>query len=231
MRGRLLLLAALAACTVEHQVLDDPAGVVVTCDEAWLGQLLAPCAFEGTCDRASPLDPECCTDFAYCSMDDGLVVDTICAPNCGCEGDFECTYGAAYCEGARCVECPPIDFCSDCDPSWTRLTRNGCETCTCAPPSECTFPGVECDDNGAELCYVGAVCANGCDPYLDAGCCANVCSTPGCAEPAPIGCWTDCPVELGCSICATGWCECDGERWICEPVCLEGSFEAVCTYP
>ncbi len=228
----MVALAALAGCTVERAVLDDPLGVVTSCEEAWeAGQSGVPCAFDGACDRPTPWDPSCCTDFAYCTDDGELVTSFNCVPDCGCQSDFECDYGLSFCEELRCMACPSTELCGDCDPGWQRLTRNGCETCLCAPPSECAMPGYPCDDQGVEYCAVGAACAPGCDPYADPGCCANVCATPGCPEPAPLGCWTDCPVELGCSICATAWCECDGERWVCEAQCVEGSFEPQCTYP
>jgi len=226
-------LALLTACTVEHQVLDDPSGVVTSCDEAWtVGQTGAPCAFEAPCDQSDPFDPMCCTDYAYCSSE-GLVMDIVCDPSCGCDLDEQCTFGAAICEDRRCVDCPPTDLCGACPDGWVPLTRNGCPTCQCAPPSECDFPGDSCDPGGTtgEICYGGQTCAEGCDG-TQPGCCSNACSAAGCPDRAPVGCFMECPSASPCTLCAAGTCECDGVAWQCTAVCVEDlAVTFTCTYP
>jgi hypothetical protein len=225
-----LLLISFAACTQDAQVLDDPAGVVLTCEEAWQSQSGAPCALDAPCARESPADPMCCTDFAYCAMD-GLVTSTTCDPSCGCTADSECEYGVRICNGMTCELCQdPETVCPPCPVGWERLLRNGCGTCACAPPSECEAPGGLCDDQVSQ-CYAGAACADMCDAFTP-GCCSNACGAPGCADPAPVGCYTDCPVELGCGtgICATERCTCDGARWTCDAVCVD-DLNVTCVYP
>jgi hypothetical protein len=223
---------ALAACTAESTVLDAPEGLVLSCDDAWqAGQPGVPCVLdEGPCDRANPVDPTCCTDYAYCTMD-GLVMDTVCDPECACVDDSTCEYGVRICELSTglCEQCPSPDLCPACPDGWTRLQRNGCETCQCAPPSQCERPGDLCDDQQS-WCYPGASCAEMCDAFTP-GCCANACSAPGCPEPAPVGCFAECPPELGCqTFCATQSCVCDGAQWTCDAICVE-DLSVSCVYP
>jgi hypothetical protein len=224
-----LVLVLLAGCSVEATVLEDPAGVILGCDQAWTtGVPGAPCSLDGPCDRQTPSDPMCCTDFAYCT-EAGLVIDTACDPTCSCQDDRACEYGARICENGVCEACPPPDVCPPCPEGWARLLRNGCESCQCAPPSQCELPGELCPDQ-ASVCYAGASCAEMCDAYTP-GCCDNTCAAPGCEGPAPVGCYTDCPVELGCpSICATSACTCDGARWSCDAVCVD-DLTISCVYP
>jgi hypothetical protein len=222
----------LAACTFQQQVLDDPEGVVTNCDEAWLGFEAAPCAFDTLCERPSPIDPACCTDYAYCT-EDGLFFAESCADSCGCRSDLECNYGEAICESTLCEPCPDTTLCERCPDGWLPLLRNGCPTCACAPPSECELddPGQPCDPDGntGEVCYAGSRCADGCDAS-QAGCCANACSVPGCEGSAPMGCLMDCDPGQGCGLCAADYCECDGVTWSCIPVCVE-ELQVTCQFP
>jgi hypothetical protein len=227
---RLALLAlVLGACTADAVVLDDPKGVVVTCDQAWQAPPGQPCALAGPCDRDSPFDPTCCTDYAYCAMGT-LVVDTACAPSCGCADDRACTYGAQICDADVCIACPSIAACATCPVGWVPLQRNGCPTCACAPPPACDVPGDVCPAAPDEVCYAGASCADKCDASTP-GCCSNICAAPGCQGPAPVGCFTDCPPELGCDrVCATAACKCDGAGWTCDAVCVD-QVTVSCVYP
>lgn len=215
---RLVLLALLVACTSEHELLDNDDGVITTCDEAWTaGYPGAPCVLDQACDRVTP--DACCTDFAYCTGD-GLVVSTVCMPECGCVDDTACAFGLEMCIDQFCQACPPTDVCAPCPDGWIPLTRNGCPTCQCGPPSECDRPGEVCPDGTADACYDGATCAEGCDAWQP-GCCSNTCSAPGCPAPAPVGCFTACPPEANCQVCATSACECDGQQWVCDAICAD----------
>lgn len=225
MRWLLLLALTGSGCLVEERVLEDPVGVVTSCDEAWqTGQIGAACAFDAICDRVSDM---CCTEYAYCGME-GLVIDVACDPSCGCAVDEECEFGAAICEGV-CQACPSTDACGACPDGWVPLTRNGCPTCACAPPAECDINSGACEPNGAEVCYPGQSCADGCDASQP-GCCSNACSVEGCVDAAPVGCLMDCAPDSGCTLCAAEACECDGVAWQCSPRCVD-DLRVTCVYP
>jgi len=216
-RAVVLAVVVAASCTNERKVLDNPQFVVTSCDEAWrLATPGLPCAFDGPCSRPSPFDQQCCSDFAYCTRD-VLVMDSVCQPTCACDDDSMCTFGVEECIDRRCQPCPSIEACGECPPGWIHLTRNGCETCSCAPPPQCDLPQRNCL-NG-EACYLGS-CGGDCDPSQP-GCCTTVCSAAGCIEPAPAGCYMDCPPELGCGICGADSCVCRAGTWVCNPVCAD----------
>ena len=213
--------AAAAGCSVERQVLDNPEQVAVSCEGAWqLGLPRAPCAFTDHCDRPTSDDPECCVDYAYCTAE-GLQIDTVCQPGCRCEDDSGCVWAEEICVDTRCDACPSTDLCPRCPQDWLPLTRNGCPSCQCAPPGTCEEPGAACGDG--VICYPGGSCAEGCDPSQP-GCCANACAAEGCLDPAPLGCYIPCPQQLGCEVCATAQCACEGEQWFCDAVCVEDLF-------
>lgn len=223
-------LAVLSGCTETAVVLDDPEQLVTSCDEAW--QLAAPgwpCAFDGSCIQDSPGDPACCSDYAYCRMG-ALVIDTVCAPDCACADDTSCDYGLEVCTDQRCQACPSTEACGPCPDGWRRLTRNGCETCACAPPSDCGLPYEPCNEPATDYCYPGASCGEGCDPFSDPTCCANACATAGCAEPVPLGCVTACTDPgMPCGLCATTRCACVEGQWQCESSCVD-ELTATCVY-
>jgi hypothetical protein len=218
MNVRTIVIAVLVAGCAEFTALENPDGVVVTCDEAFSAQDGADCALAGPCERPLPANPACCTDYAYCTTS-GLVVESVCSPDCACEVDTSCSYGEAMCTNSVCAPCPATDACPPCPEGWMPLLRNGCASCECAPPSQCDALGENCSDE-QQICYAGASCAAGCDA-TQPGCCDNVCALPGCTDPAPVGCYTDCPPELGCELCATDHCICDGLRWTCDALCVE----------
>jgi hypothetical protein len=233
-RAILLAVAAVAGCTVSHEVLRGDDAPVTTCDQVWAsGAPGDPCTLTAPCERDSPDDPSCCFDYAYCRMGE-LVMDTTCNPDCSsCVDDHSCVAGAATCDGMTCTPCPPIgpgQLCPPCPANWINLTRNGCPTCECAPPNECApgpdgTSGCNMDPNG-DQCYQGERFADpGCAPD-DAGCFANVCSMPGCTSPAPLGCFTACdPTTMPpCQMCATTACECDPATgaWTCQSICIDG---------
>jgi len=229
---RLLLAAgvllSLPACTAERQVLDNPSGVVTTCDQVWNGsQPGAACAFTDRCTRATPAEPTCCTDVGLCT-NGALELSQSCRPECNCSDDSACTFGEAICEG-RCQACPSTDLCPACPADWVPLARNGCPTCRCGPASRCDVPDALCDPGAPAICYAGASCAAGCDASVP-GCCSNTCAERGCTAPAPLGCLTTCPAENGCALCATTACTCLQGRWECTAVCVENvTFD--CRYP
>jgi hypothetical protein len=230
-RACLFLAVALGACTTEHQLFGDDDAILTTCSDVWAtGEPDDACDLSEPCARDAPGDPLCCTQFAYCRMG-LLVMDQTCNPSCvQCVDDLSCAPGEATCQGTSCVPCldggPAGQMCAQCPPGWVYLTRNGCQTCQCAPPSECSGPdGIVCGDpNMSEQCYMGASYADpGCSP-LDPGCRADVCSIPGCAEPAPLGCFTQCdPSNPACGTCATDTCECDPSTgtWSCTQICID----------
>lgn len=221
-------LSAAAACTVERQVLggDDP---LASCTDVWArGAPGDSCTFSDPCSRETPEQPMCCLDYAYCRSG-ALVMDTTCNPDCAtCVDDHSCAFGAAICNGTVCEPCPPSDptgqTCQvSCPPNWGFLSRNGCGTCECAPRSECslTDPTTCAADPNGERCYAGFPNPLGCAPDDD-GCQVNVCSAPGCSEPAPLGCFTTCTLPA-CTQCATTACDCDPATgtWRCEQVCVD----------
>lgn len=178
------------------------------------------CGFAGVCSWPAATDPTCCQVLAICERGT-LAIEQYCDPSCRtCAADRECPVGVAVCDGDACVACPDPTTCAPCAAGTTPVARNGCATCLCAPPSECggdpAGPG-GCAVPG-ETCYPGLVCADGCGPG-DPSCCANVCAADGCPVPAPLGCDTRCPPELGCQECVTGACECGAGQWTCTPIC------------
>ncbi len=217
-------LAWLAGCGVEREVLRNPTEVVTTCADAWrVGVNGGSCAFEGTCSRPSPLAPDCCTDYAYCAGS-SLVLSDSCSEGCGCISDDDCVSGASICAEGACVACPGEALCAPCPEGWERLSRNGCATCQCAPPSECG-PTAECE---VGTCYPGASCADGCDAEHE-GCCANVCAEEGCASPAPLGCVTAC-TDGSEGWCATSFCACAAGAWVCEAIAID-ELDVSCSFP
>lgn len=221
---------ALAACVTEDADVLVDGQPLTSCDQ--VAQRTSDdqaCTFTGVCALAAPTDPVCCQVLASCAGGT-LRLDRYCEPGCAeCADDTQCVAGATLCEANRCVACPDPSTCAawPCPPGLVPLVRNGCETCTCAPPSECGLDPTQCM---GEACYPGMVCAPGCAPG-DPSCCANVCAPPGCASPAPLGCDTTCPPAMGCpdDTCVTGACECMGDTWVCTPVC--GPRSGICFQP
>lgn len=86
-----------------------------------------------------------------------------------CSSDNECTAGAEWCEGGRCVECDNSGILCRiaCEPGTTLYRRNGCSPCACVPESECTS-----DDECAawQRCAPGTECLDWC-PEDDPTCC------------------------------------------------------------
>jgi hypothetical protein len=223
-----MVLALLAGCTVESQVLYvADASLLLTCEEAFQAGGGAVCPAELRCTRPSGDPAGCCSEFAVC-VGGQLVIDQVCSPECKpCMDDSGCPYGAATCNGERCEACPDPALCPPCDDGLVPLLRNGCMTCFCAPPSQCSGPE-ECGDT--RTCYPGASCAEGCLPG-DPGCCANVCAAidPPCPEPAPLGCYMDCDAMPNCDACLATACECVEGRWSCSAGC--GYSTAPCAFP
>jgi hypothetical protein len=240
-RALALAVVALGACTVERQVLGGDA-VIDSCDEVWaFGEPGDACALDEPCDRPTPMDETCCIDFAYCRNGE-LVMDVSCDLDCfACVDDHGCPAGAAVCNNQICEPCPltpagGMDCGFSCPEDWEFLTRNGCPTCDCAPPSECDLGETMCMTNSpdgiARHCYQGDHVADlGCAPD-DSGCSANVCAPAGCAAPAPLGCLLPCTTDPACGLCATDSCTCEGGAWICAEICVD-SFPVLpdCQFP
>jgi hypothetical protein len=235
-----LAIAVLAGCTLERDVLSQD-GEITSCADVWvLGDPGDACDLAAPCTRPTPMQTECCTDFAYCRMG-SLVMDTTCNPDCApCIDDSQCQPGAAICGVAGlcepCTTIAPCDPMTICPPGWQFLSRNGCPTCECAPPDECGLNPdgtAVCTDPSTGLeCYRGANCVDGCPPNGD--CCADVCSSGGCMGPAPLGCFMDCDAMMMpmCSMCASTACECIAGNWSCQPVCLDGTMVSLpCVVP
>lgn len=211
---------AVGSCNAERVVLFQDGGAVTQCTQAFEAPLGAPCRLTESCERRSPTSPECCTEFAACA-DGGLVRSRACQAGCGrsCTADSECGF-AMICE-ERCGTCPDTSACPACPRDWQPLDRNGCPTCDCGPPRDCSL-GIRCDADGeVGRCYQGQACARGCDPD-DLACCNLVCALPGCPEPAPSGCVTACAQCRG-QPCTLDDCVCESGRWVCLELCQEPS--------
>jgi hypothetical protein len=182
-----------AACVAADAPVLTAGPTLRSCDEVQMRQFdLQACEFDGVCTWSDAADP----NGAAC-----------------------CTYFAVCNEGRLLVESMCPMECTDCPTGTVPLRQNGCATCTCAPPSQCDdLDAMACDPS--LTCYRGQVCADATMPgQLDG--CANVCAAPGCAEPAPLGCRMDCPMELGCATCMATACVCDAGVWSCSPVCSD----------
>jgi hypothetical protein len=210
----------LVACTTTKTVLgegdDSP---ITSCSSVWTrGRPGVACNFSGPCHLETP--DGCCTGFAAC-RDGTLLMHSTCT--CGgqaCETDDDCAYGITICgPEATCIACPSIDTCAACPDALERRVRNGCQTCTCTPKSQCAFPrGCE---TGA--CYQGQSCAEGCVAD-DPSCCANVCAAEGCGDRAPLGCESSaCAEPCGTDLCLTAECACLGNTWYCSARCMPGA--------
>ncbi|MBZ0117066.1 MAG: hypothetical protein K8H88_08735 [Sandaracinaceae bacterium] len=144
-----------------------------------------------------------------------------------CASDADCTPGARWCEGGRCVLCDNSGLLCDifCPLDWRTYERNGCFPCECAPTNDCVSDG-DCVPAGRH-CYYGAFCW--CDPPRPDCCMGNHCSPAGCTEPAPGGCrGRGCPRGLTCDPnagCAPSGCGCDGSSgaWGCTTDCNGGT--------
>jgi hypothetical protein len=187
---------ALGACVAADEPVLTAGPTLRTCDEVLMRTFdEQACEFDGVCTWTDAQDPNgtaCCTYFAICT-EGRLLVEPMCSMTVACD---QCPDGTVP---VRAVACGT--------------------TCTCAPPSECngTDP-MACDPS--RVCYRGQVCTDDCAPgQLD--CCANVCADAGCAEPAPLGCRMDCPMELGCATCMATACTCAAGVWQCTPVCSD----------
>jgi hypothetical protein len=182
-----------AACVAADEPVLTAGPTLRSCADVQMRQFdLQACEFDGVCTWSDAADP----NGAAC-----------------------CTYFAVCNEGRLLVESMCPMECTDCPMGTVPLRQNGCATCTCAPPSQCDdIDGMACDPS--LTCYRGQVCADATMPgQLDG--CANVCAAPGCAEPAPLGCRMDCPMELGCATCMATACTCDAGVWSCAPVCSD----------
>ncbi|MFT3924277.1 MAG: hypothetical protein QM778_17205 [Myxococcales bacterium] len=132
-----------------------------------------------------------------------------------CKDDTDCGE-SALCTDGECTMCPAHSACVACKPGWTYLSRNGCLTCECGPPTQC----VEDVCGSSMICVRGAICASGCE-RLD--CCANLCAEAGCVEPAPLGCTFKCQ-DAACNYaCNAEKCLCDTttKEWVCYGGCAD----------
>lgn len=222
MRPAALAVLTLTACVAADQPVLTAGPTLTSCDAVLTRTSdLQACDFDGVCSWSDPADPDgmaCCTYFAVCA-EGRLLVEPMCPGDCqACTQDDQCPAGVAWCDGVSCTTCPDSSMCADCAPGTVPIERNGCNTCACAPPSQCSDPlGCTGPD---ESCYRGQVCADGCAPG-ELTCCANVCAAPGCSEPAPLGCLTDCPMDMSCLQCMASGCACSNGVWQCTAVCSD----------
>jgi hypothetical protein len=227
----LTLAASATACVAADEPVLTAGPTLTTCAAVMTrASDLQACDFDGVCSWSDPANPAgtvCCSYYAVCNGG-RLLVEPSCSPDCTqtCLNDAGCPTGAAWCDGTTCVACPDPAMCPPCPTGTMPVLRNGCPTCTCAPPSECagTDPNtgvMECDTpQTGEVCYRGQVCTAGCAPG-EPTCCANVCAAPGCSEPAPQGCRMDCPTMENCPQCMATDCTCNNGVWQCTPVCSD----------
>lgn len=226
----LALAAALAGCVVDDRDVLVISPVLLACEDA--SRRISDhqaCAFGGVCALPLPDSPACCAELVACS-DGTLSVHPYCDAGCvSCGGDRDCPAGERLCDGRMCTPCVDPATCGPCAMGTVPIVRNGCATCACGPPSECELdPGDGCDAMTMETCYPGLRCGTGCLPD-EPGCCLNVCAISGCASPAPLGCDTPCPPNLGCARCQATACRCDGMLWTCDAVCAAPTD--VCFFP
>jgi hypothetical protein len=217
----LLVLLASACDGPGRDVLHTPAvNVFTTCDSTLAsGRNGDPCKFEQECLQKT----ECALITADCV--NGLLVFTYPGTSCNtCKDDTGCKDGQ-WCLKNQCVDCPKSSGCPDCPKGWTTLSRHGCPTCECGPPSECTTND-ECA--GGLTCTQGQLCVADCN-RLD--CCANICSIAGCKGAPPVGCAMKCDDPSCDYTCQASFCKCDPGTgaWVCAPSCPSPS--ASCTAP
>ena len=223
--------ALAAACVVDDADVLTLGPVLRSCDEVprRVSDRQA-CDFTGVCNLTLPGSPACCAELVTCSGG-ALSVHPYCDDGCvSCAGDAECPRGERLCDGQQCVACPDPSTCEPCGDGTQLLERNGCVTCECGPPAQCSpADNTPCDPmDPTSTCYPGLRCGAGCQAG-EPGCCLNVCAAPGCSSPAPLGCDTPCPVELGCQTCQTAACRCDGMAWTCDAVCAPTT--GACFFP
>jgi hypothetical protein len=224
--------ATIVACTEDHVVL-VATPLVTTCSAAFAAGSGSPCNFTGTCTQATVANPDCCTDSASCSEGQLVFAQPVCKASCVCTTDTDCPTATSICNGTTCEACPPVDTCAACPTGWTRLTRNGCQVCDCAPPATCTSGASSISANscpGAEMCYRGEDCTSGCATN-ELGCCSDQCAAAGCTGPIPVGCLASCTAaQPGCTTCAATSCTCESGQWNCTVGCVEGAH-ASCVAP
>jgi hypothetical protein len=223
--------ASVVACTQDHVVL-VATPLISTCSAAFAAGSGSPCNLAESCSQAMASDPDCCTDTASCS-DGKLVLGSDCIHLCkACTTDSQCQPAEAICNGTICEACPPVDSCTACPAGWSRLMRNGCQVCDCAPPATCST-GASVSSNsclGGEMCYPGADCTSGCTTG-ELGCCSDQCAAAGCTGPIPVGCLATCSAaQAGCTTCAATSCTCESGQWSCTVGCVEGAH-ASCVAP
>jgi len=160
----------------------------------------------------------CCVDEAYCDAGRLYLFDDMCDACGRCALDQDCAPGRICLAGAGfCVDCPGVPECPPCPPALVPVTRNGCETCECMPPSQCGSDE-DCGDPALARCVPGAVCV--CDE--PGTCCANACASATCRAPGPPpeGCVGPCD-EPGCptGLCRRLRCACDADAGVCDLEC------------
>ena len=190
----------------------------------WTGttcELVGWCRCLGAdCDRLFDTEGACQAAFAVCASE--------------CRSDSDCTRGAQWCEGGRCVECDNSGLLCDisCSPrGWNTYTRNGCSPCDCGPPSQCQKDD---DCSSGSRCYAGEFCWCADGGRAPECCLGNICSPAGCPDPPPTGCAIrgcargDACVVGGIGGCTSSSCGCgDSGFWACTRDCGGGS----CTSP
>jgi hypothetical protein len=219
----LLALVLVVGCTARVQVLATRDGGAEAGDRPVADCMLAlrdgvagqPCAFVDECRaQRSP----CCIETLFC-VDGRLERPPVrCEPGCqDCTTDAECRSGQLCDDAGRCAACPleTPDACPACPATFTRISRNGCATCDCLPPTECRSPA-QCA--AGEACVASPACAPRC-PDAPTTCCASVCTATRCPGPPPLGCDVPCPTLMPCDRCVAVTCDCVDARWECRPVC------------
>ncbi len=206
---RLLLLLTLASCEL-------PSGEVLTrepppklpwadcrlaLDKATVGDA---CVGITQCPRA---EPPCCMTTLTCNGTQVTSIARDCSACPKCATDADCPANG-LCISQHCEPCTPKQ-CAACPAPFAKLLRNGCDVCECAPVQGCGA----C--SGGQSCSIGAYCHLSCD---GPGCCTGFCAAPGCADPNPEGCLTDCGAQ-SCGVCLASGCQCLGGKWSCTPTC------------
>ena len=162
-------------------------------------------------DTCYSTDNRKCTKKASC-FNGRLSFSESCPGTCPCQEDSACG-PSEWCVDAGCQTCDEPLECPPCPSAMEHITRNGCRTCDCGPPSQCE----RCLTN--ESCEASRYCLSGCVGDL---CCVQQCTDNSCGR-NPEGCSMDCG-SLSCGgDCFAEKCGCTPEGYRCVPRCSPDS--------
>lgn len=159
----------------------------------------------------------CCARTTVCQSGVVVKVSDDCSACPTCADDDGCAQGA-WCISGSCQSCPKAE-CPACPAPFVALTRHGCPTCDCGPPSTCD--GCAAPDK----CLAGSYAVAGCSGM---GCAVARCQDTSCASPSPEGCSTSCGAQ-SCQTCFANGCVCRQGSWSCTPTCAPPELQPYTT--